>query len=290
MIHQYLRWEFLDICLDFYIFIYIYIHNKFTTKLKPEFKSIELKWHRHTTVHWHSGTLYSVWYIFFKRWRKWYWGFFVWSHMLFKKMFVYLFVEVHPWALALEMELESCVLINNKSAHWWEDRRRIEKDNKGLPCALYFTQLHLSALTLLHRPLTPKSAKETLWMSPCKHKATCYSSSLDCANVFAACCPSTIHYQCSPDWILNKTTIQAPATSTFQDEMQQETAMFILKCYIFLSLHLAACINLRGCLQITLLSSIVVQQSILLWIEKTRSARTPSTLHSILHSPAEMMQ
>lgn len=219
--------------------------------------------------------------------------FFLCDHTCLIKMFVYLFVEVHPWALALEMELESCVLINNKSAHWWEDRRRIEKDNKGLPCSLYFTQLHLSALTLLHRPLTPKSAKETLWMSPCKHKATCYSSSLDCANVFAACCPSTIHYQCSPDWILNKTTIQAPATSTFQDEMQQKTAMFILKCYIFLSLHLAACIKLRDCLQITLLSSIVVKYtilSILLWIEKAQSARTLSTLHSILHSPAEMME
>lgn len=235
---------------------------------------------------------HSVWYIFLKRWRKWYWGFFVWSHMLDKNVRI-LVCWGPSLSLSLEMELESCVLINNKSAHWWEDRRRIEKDNKGLPCSLYFTQLHLSALTLLHRPLTPKSAKETLWMSPCKHKATCYSLSLDCANVFAACWPSTIHYQCSPDWILNKTTIQAPTTSTFQDEMQQKTAMFILKCYIFLSLHLAACIKLRGCLQITLLSSIVVKYtilSILLWIEKARSARTLSTLHSILHSLAEMME
>lgn len=95
------------------------------------------------------------------------------------------------------LELESSLLINSKSAHWGEDRTRIEKDNKGEPCSLHFTQLHLSPLTLLHRPL----ALRTLWMSPCKHKATCYSPSLDCVSVFAVCCPSTIHYQHGLAWI-----------------------------------------------------------------------------------------
>lgn len=147
------------------------------------------------------------------------------------------------------LELESSLLINSKSAHWGEDRTRIEKDNKGEPCSLHFTQLHLSPLTLLHRPL----ALRTLWMSPCKHKATCYSPSLDCVSAFGVRCPSTIHYQHGLAWILNKITIRAHATLCFSDHTSRETetekALFTLKCYIFSNLHSADCISLKNHLQ-----------------------------------------
>lgn len=112
------------------------------------------------------------------------------------------FVQVQPWALALEMYLwswsSSCESISNQPKG--KDRRRIEKDNKSMPHSLDFTQLHLSPLTLLHRPLAPR----TLWMSLCKQKATCYSPSLNCVSVFAVCCPSTIHYKNSLVGMLKK--------------------------------------------------------------------------------------
>lgn len=73
----------------------------------------------------------------------------------------------------------------------------------------------------------PVQAKETLWMSLCKHKATCYFLSLDCASVFAVLCPSTIHYQHGPPWILIK--IRAHTTFCFTQPQKLQVRQYCLR-------------------------------------------------------------
>lgn len=130
------------------------------------------------------------------RWRVWHWGILC----MFQQHKYFCSLVAQPWAIAFVMELWSwspSLLINSKSAHWVEDRRRIEK---GQQRHALLSPFHPAASFSSHlAPSTsgPSLAKETLWMALhlCKHKATCYAPSLDCASALVVRCPSTIHYQ-----------------------------------------------------------------------------------------------
>lgn len=142
------------------------------------------------------------------------------------------------------LELEFSLLINSKSAQWGENRRRIEKDNKGLPCSLHFTQLHLSPLTLLHRPLARHKLQK---LSECRHVNTKLLVILHLLTV-RVCLQSTALQPFITN-ILNSVQNRNKSSSHTLLFKQHKLQWALFSSATYFQSCIQHCVNLRGCLQ-----------------------------------------
>lgn len=109
-------------------------------------------------------------------------------------------VETQPWVIAFVMELwssESSLLINKESAQW--GRRGHKKNRKRTTKACPALSISPSWISLLSpcspsTPWPPPQLKKLTEWPLCKHKAICYSLTLDCASVLAVRCPSNYSF------------------------------------------------------------------------------------------------